>query len=220
MREIYRDIMKTNITTKTPAPRDTKTAGDKDTGEEIMKIEKSKKSRESSEFSAHQNVEKRMRETSISHDSSQSMKTQPEYALPPPMQPRSRPSSPMGTREGERPEREPTQLQLGSTQTRTKPQEKKESTGKLTVSVKQLGITVYFRKTSKYTIDTSNPERKEILRAAIVRGEAKIQWMHPVAAYEAIFGGIASKFIKLEEVKIIKIAAKDFDKMKNRCINS
>ena len=220
MREIYKDIMKTNITTETPAPRDTKTAGDKDTGEEIMEIEKSKRSRESSEFSAHQNVEKRMRETSISHDSRQPLKTQPEYALPPPMQPRSRPSSPMGTREGERPEREPTQSQPGSTQTRTKPQEKKESTGKLTVNVKQLGITVYFRKTSKYIIDTSNPERKEILRAAIVRGEAKIQWIHPVAAYEAIFGGIASKFIKLEEVKIIKIADKDFDKMKNRCINS
>ena len=76
------------------------------------------------------------------------------------------------------------------------------------MSVKELGITVYFRKTSKYIIDTSNPERKEILRAAIVRGEAEIQWMHPVAAYKAIFGRIASRFIKLE-VKIIKIADKN-----------
>ena len=57
MKEIYRGIMKTNITTKTPTPRDAETEGNKDNGEEIMEVEKSKTSRESSEFPANQNVE-------------------------------------------------------------------------------------------------------------------------------------------------------------------
>ena len=59
MRKIYKDIMKTSIATKTPTPRDTETAGDKDTEEEMMEVEKGKRSRDSGEFSTHQNVEKK-----------------------------------------------------------------------------------------------------------------------------------------------------------------
>ena len=33
---------------------------------------------------------------------------------------------------------------------------------------------IYFRKSSRYVIDTRNPEKREILRDAMLGGEAKI----------------------------------------------
>ena len=78
---------------------------------------------------------------------------------------------------------------------------------------------IYFKKSSRYVIDTRNPEKREILRDAIIRGETKIQWRHTNVAYEGIYNGIINRFKKLEEVSRSKLPDSDFSKLKNKCIN-
>ena len=40
------------------------------------------------------------------------------------------------------------------------------------------------------------------------------------ATYEAIFNGITNRVIRLEEVSITKLPDRDFEKIKNKCINT
>ena len=103
-----------------------------------------------------------------------------------------------------------------------KPKEKRDTskTRQSKMSVRDVGIMIYLRKSSRYVIDLSNQERREILRDAILRGEAKIQWRNVNATYEAIYNGITNRVIRLEEVSITKLPDRDFEKIKNKCINT
>ena len=124
-------------------------------------------------------------------------------SLPPPLQSRLAPPvpRPSGTATNENVER------------------KKASQNKPKLSVKDIGIMIYFKRSSKYVIDTSNLEKREILRDAVLRGETKIQWRHTNVAFEAIYNGITNRFIKLEEASISKLPDSEFNKLKNKCIN-
>ena len=107
-----------------------------------------------------------------------------------------------------------------STKPKIKATEKREpSQTRPKINVKDIGIIIYFKRSSRYIIDNDNQERREILYEAIMRGETKIQWKHPNFTYEAIFNGIVTKFIKLEDLSICKVADNEFAKIKNKCIN-
>ena len=107
-----------------------------------------------------------------------------------------------------------------STKTKIKAIEKRESSQtRSKINVKDIGIILYFKRSSRYIIDKENQERREILHETLMRGEAKIRWKHPNVTYEAIFNGIATKFIKLEDLSICKVADNEFAKIKNKCIN-
>ena len=84
--------------------------------------------------------------------------------------------------------------------------------------MKDIGIVVYFKKSLRYIIDMHNQERREILRDAILRGEARIQWRHPQVPYEAIYNGIVKRIINIENISITKLPDKDFGKMKTKYI--
>ena len=177
--------------------------------EEAMETDSNKRQRESSQFSPTENVEKKKKETKQTVEIETPTETRTEttpnsnLSLPPPLQPRPAPSEPRpsGPTANENTER------------------KKAPQNKPKISVKDIGIMIYFKKSSRYVIDTRNPEKREILRDAIIRGESQIQWRHTNVAYEAIYNGIINRFIKLEEVSISKLPDSDFSKLKNKCVN-
>ena len=171
---------------------------------EAMEIESNRRQRESNQFSPMENIEKKKKETekTVVTETPTQM-TDSNLSLPPPLQSRPAPAVPRPS----------------GTATSENVEKKKASQNKPKLSVKEIGIMVYFKRSSKYVIDTSNLEKREILRDAILRGEAKIQWRHTNVAYEAIYNGITNRFIKLEEVTISKLPDNDFNKLKNKCIN-
>ena len=97
-----------------------------------------------------------------------------QYALPPPIrtdthtQPRSCPTSPThGKGSGQD---EGTMGATARPRADTKPREKRDvsQTRQGKISVKDIGIMVYLRKSSRYVIDAANTERRDILRGAIL----------------------------------------------------
>ena len=193
---------------------------EKETGKEeitveYMNTESNKRARESSDFS--EAVEKRKRELEQKHKKESVRQQNTDLSLPQPLTTRSRPLSPgpapgaVGTGE-----RAPQPQRV-----KTKPKEQTDSTQtKPKINVKDIGIYVYFKKSTRYVLDLENPERREIIRDAIVTGEARIQWRHTQVAYQSIFNGILNRFIKIEEISVTKIPDRDFEKLKNKCINT
>ena len=177
-----------------------------------MEVESQKRGRESNDFS--ETIEKKKKDELPSREID---KQTHEYPLPKPISDRSRPpmaSTPLGASGG------------GSSSGvgrdgRDKPKSKEQrdtSLSRSKINVKDIGIVVYFKKSSRYIIDMHNQERREILRGAILRGEARIQWRHPQVAYEAIYNGIVKRIINIEDISITKLPDKDFEKMKTKCI--
>ena len=208
IRDLFNNATQTNYTTENQSATQRQEHPHKEREVQIiaeaMEIESNKRQRESNQFSPMENIEKKKKETEktvVTETPTQT--TDSNLSLPPPLQSRPAPlvTRPSGTATSENVEK------------------KKASQNKPKLSVKEIGIMVYFKRSSKYVIDTSNLEKREILRDAILRGEAKIQWRHTNMAYEAIYNGITNRFIKLEEVTISKLPDNDFNKLKNKCIN-
>ena len=181
-----------------------------------METESGKRTRESSEFVPTQTAEKRQNDDKPKEKSRQTNKETTDYQLPTPLT--SRPSQPtlspvgawgmeVGTGGTTHPEEHRARE---STKPKIKATEKKEpSQRRSKINVKDIGIIIYFKKSSRYIIDKNNQERREILHEAIMRGEARIQWKHQNVTYEAIFNGIATK---------IQVADNELAKIKNKCI--
>ena len=213
--EIYKDSLKEHQSKETQDPRDKGDNRDQTTNlsmTDVMEVESQKRGRESNDFS--ETIGKKKKDALPSREID---KQTQEYPLPKPISDRSRPataptplgasgggsSSGMGRDGGDKP----------------KPKEQRDtSLSRSKINVKDIGIVVYFKKSSRYIIDMHNQERREILRDAILRGEARIQWRHPKVAYEAIYNGIVKRFINIEDISITKLPDKDFEKMKTMCI--
>ena len=214
--EIFKDSLKENrkegvvIQTEVEIPQEGTT---KVINEELMETETQKRSRKSNDFT--EAMEKRKKDE---HVQKETTKQTTEYTLPPPISAHPRPVSPApppGPSGGESTAgaRERTKVRESSQR-----EQRDSSLSKSKINVREIGIVVYLRKSSRYIIDLHNQERREILRDAIIRGESKIHWRHPQATYEAIYNGIVKRFIKVEDISITKLPDKDFEKMKTKCI--
>ena len=220
IRDLFSNTMQTNLDSQSQGATQRETSNERESelfaGSETMEIESHKRLRESSELSAPEMIEKREKkkketdktentQTDKTDTEQKDVSTKPrEYKLPPPTQPRSRPPSPGP----------------GATQsTKRKTEKPKVQTKSSNIKIKDVGIMIYLKKSSRYIIDIKDPERREILRDAILRGESKIQWRHKDVTYEAIYNGINTRFIGLEEVTITKLPDNDFNKVRNKCIN-
>ena len=220
LRDLFTNTMQTNLDSQyqgaTQREASTERESELFTGSETMETESHRRLRESSGLSAPEMTEKREKQKKETDktETTQADKTDTEqrdtstkpkeYRLPPPTQPRSCPPSPGP----------------GATQsTNRKTEKSKAQTKSSNVKVKDVGIMIYLKKSPCYIIDTKDPERREILRAAILRGESKIQWRHKDVSYKAIYNGINNRFIGLEEVTISKLPDNDFNKIRNKCIN-
>ena len=214
--EIYKDSLKENrkegvvVQTEVETPQEGTTQV---INEELMETETQKRSRESNDST--EAMEKRKKDE---HVQKETIKQTTDYTLPPPISAHPRPVSPApipGPSGGESTTgaRERTKVRESSQR-----EQRDSSLSKSKINVREIGIVVYLRKSSRYIIDLHNQERREILRDAIIRGESKIQWRHPQATYEAIYNGIVKRFIKVEDISITKLPEKDFEKMKTKCI--
>ena len=86
------------------------------------------------------------------------------------------------------------------------------------ISVKDIGIMVYLKRSSKHNIDLNDMDSRETIREIILKGGAKIQWRHPNVAYEAIHTGILNRAIRIEEISVSKLPDDDFKQVQNKCI--
>ena len=89
-----------------------------------------------------------------------------------------------------------------------------------TVNARDVGITVYIRRSANIKVDLKDQECKEKLWQIITKGEIRIQWRHPKITYEVLFGGLLSRSINLEDIKIEKCNDKEFEKIKTKCIST
>ena len=214
--EIYKDSLKENRREEVVVQTEAETQKESTTqviNEESMETETQKRSRESNDFT--EAIEKRKKDE---HIRKETIKQTTDYTLPPPISAHPRQASPApipGTSGGE---------STSEARERTKARESSQreprdsSLSKSKINVREIGIVIYLRKSSRYIIDLHNQERREILRDAIIRGGSKIQWRHPQVTYEAIYNDIVKRFIKVEDISITKLPGKDFEKMKTKCI--
>ena len=183
IKDMYRDTVAHKNKTETQVqPQTTEnmltTPRPKDTLE--METDSGKRTRESSEFVPTQTAEKRQKDDKPKEISRQTNKETTDYQLPTPLT--SRPGRPtlstswaggmeVGTGGTTYPEEH---RGRDSTKPKTKATEKREpSHTRPKINVKDIGIIIYFKKSSRYIIDKNNQERREILHEAIMRGRLR-----------------------------------------------
>ena len=190
---------------------------------EEMEIESIKRTRETSQTSPQigQEMKKRREEEGSAGDrlsmrtnenTKPSSATIKQTRAAPPVPPKPPRESSVG-RDGER--------TCAREKGKTRPSEKRELTAarqQPKVNTRDVGIVVYFKKSSRCNIESVDIEKREQLREAIIRGEAKIHWTHPQITYEVIFNGFMKNIIGMDEVKYVKCPDKEFDKLRHKCI--
>ena len=85
------------------------------------------------------------------------------------------------------------------------------------LTTKDIGIKVLFKRSSKYNIESTDIEKREILREAICRGEAKLHWRNQNVTYEAIHAGFIHKKINMNEITYEKCPDNLYEKIKSKC---
>ena len=70
---------------------------------------------------------------------------------------------------------------------------------------KQVGITVYMRKTSNLNINSRDPHKREEVRRAITKGETKITWKNPKAERQSLIQAFSKNKIDMEEIEYRRI---------------
>ena len=85
------------------------------------------------------------------------------------------------------------------------------------LTTKDIGIKVLFKRSSKCNIESTDKEKREILREAICRGEAKLHWRNQNVTYEAIHAGFIHKKINMNEIVYEKCPDNLYEKIKSKC---
>ena len=103
---------------------------------------------------------------------------------------------------------------------RPKASERRESSLTRTLSsltIKDIGIKVLFKRSSKYNIESTDKDKREIIREAICRGEAKLYWRNQNVTYESIHAGFIHEKINMNEITYEKCPDNIFEKIKTKC---
>ena len=82
---------------------------------------------------------------------------------------------------------------------------------------KQVGITVYVRKTSNLNITSRDPRKREEVRRAITKGDAKITWKNPKAERQSLIQAFSKNKIDMEEIEYRRIDNGAFEKLNSVC---
>ena len=78
---------------------------------------------------------------------------------------------------------------------------------------KNLGITVYLKKSSNFNSANKDPREKQKIMNAIIQGEAKFTWDNLTVEREGILRAISQGRINFDAVKYEKIDNVKFDKL-------
>ena len=70
---------------------------------------------------------------------------------------------------------------------------------------REVGITVYIKKSSKLDIVSKNPNVRNEIRKAILKNEAKFIWKNPKAERENILGGFIRVRFDLNEIEYRRV---------------
>ena len=114
-----------------------------------------------------------------------------------------------GTREAEE-EREQRKAAVQSRSRTSSTSLEKSLPGNIT---KQVGITVYVRKTSTLNTTSRDPHKREEVRRAIIKGEAKITWRNPKAERQSLIQAFSKNKIDLEEIEYRRVENSVFEKI-------
>ena len=82
---------------------------------------------------------------------------------------------------------------------------------------REVGITVYIRKSSNLNIVSKNPSARNNIRKAILRNEAKFMWKNPKAERDAILRGFQRDKINMEEIEYKRVEDHIYGKIVSSC---
>ena len=86
------------------------------------------------------------------------------------------------------------------------------------MATKDLGIIAYFKRNSPYNIERQDKESRDILREAMIKGKAKVQWRNPNVKYEYIHTALLKGTINMNEIRYVKCSDKEYDMVKARVL--
>ena len=81
---------------------------------------------------------------------------------------------------------------------------------------REVGITVYVKKSSPLNTHNRDPRVREELRKAVIKGEAKFMWRNPKAERESILSGF-SKGLDMDEITYKRVEDTQFEKLISKC---
>ena len=78
---------------------------------------------------------------------------------------------------------------------------------------KQVGITVYVRKSSNLNITSRDPPKRAEISRAIIKGEAKIKWRNAKAERQTLINAFTKGRIDMEEIEYRRVENRVFEKI-------
>ena len=86
------------------------------------------------------------------------------------------------------------------------------------VTTRDLGIVVYVRRSSQYNIEKKDKESRDILREAMIKGKAKVQWKNPNVKYEFIHTALLKNTLNMNEIRYERIPDREYDMLRDRAL--
>ena len=82
---------------------------------------------------------------------------------------------------------------------------------------REVGITLYVRKSSTLNINSKDPIKRNEIRRAIIKGDVKFTWKNPKAEYQNLVTAFTKNRIDFDEVEYRRVDNVTFDKTHNVC---
>ena len=82
---------------------------------------------------------------------------------------------------------------------------------------REMGITVYVKKSSPLNTHSRDPRVREELRKAVIKGEAKFTWRNPKAERECIISGFSKGRLDMDEITYKRVEDTYFEKLISKC---
>ena len=86
------------------------------------------------------------------------------------------------------------------------------------MTTRDLGIIAYFKKNSPYNIERQDKESRDILRDAMIKGKAKVQWRNPTVKYEFIHTSLLKSTLNMNEIRYVKCTDKEYSTVRDRVL--
>ena len=82
---------------------------------------------------------------------------------------------------------------------------------------KELGITIYVRKTSEFDLTNRDPRERNKIRTTLLKGEAKFTWTNPKAERDRVLAGFRKEQLNMNEISYKRVDDKVWDKLIDCC---
>ena len=120
-----------------------------------------------------------------------------------------------GTRETEK-ETEEVTTQPRSRASSTSSQHSRKSQTERNIT-KEVGLTIYIRRNSSLNPNSKESAKRDDIRRAVLKGEAKFTWRNPKADLQNLMNAFAKNKIEMDDVVYKRVDSAIFDKINNVC---